>query len=58
MHNKVIGRTQTGFTEVSAQSLSANCDLDLCSSDMVLLPDTPFCHDNYLCQIIFKSYHA
>ena len=29
MHNKVMGRTRTGFTEVYAQSLSANCDLDL-----------------------------
>ena len=28
MHNKVMGRTQTGFTEVSAQSLSTDCDLD------------------------------
>ena len=28
MHNKVMGRTQTGFTEVYAQSLSADCDLD------------------------------
>ena len=29
MHNKVMGRTRTGFTEVYAQSLSADCDLDL-----------------------------
>ena len=29
MHNKVIGRTRTGFSEDYAQSLSANCDLDL-----------------------------
>ena len=29
MHNKVMGWTQTGFTEVYAQSLSADCDLDL-----------------------------
>ena len=56
MHNKVMGRKQTGFTEVSAQSLSANCDLDLCPSDMVLVPNTSSCHDDYLCQIIFKSY--
>ena len=28
-HNKVMDRTQTGFTEVYAQSLSADCDLDL-----------------------------
>ena len=29
MHNKVMDRTRTGFTEVYAQSLSADCDLDL-----------------------------
>ena len=29
MHNKVMGRTQTGFTEVYAKSLNADCDLDL-----------------------------
>ena len=29
MHNTVIGRTRTDFTEVYAQSLSVDCDLDL-----------------------------
>ena len=29
MHDKVMDRTRTGFTEVYAQSLSADCDLDL-----------------------------
>ena len=29
MHNKVMGRTRTGFTKVYAQNFSANCDLDL-----------------------------
>ena len=29
MNNKVMGRTRTGFTEVSAPSLSADCGLDL-----------------------------
>ena len=29
MHNKVMGQTRTGSTEVYAQSLSADCDLDL-----------------------------
>ena len=29
MHNKVMGRTRTGSTEVNAQSLSVDCDLDL-----------------------------
>ena len=29
MYNKVMGLTRTGFTEVYAQSLSVDCDLDL-----------------------------
>ena len=29
MYNKVMGRAQSGFTEVYSQSLSADCDLDL-----------------------------
>ena len=29
MHNKVMGQTGTGSTEVNAQSLSADCDLNL-----------------------------
>ena len=29
LHNKVMGRTGTGTTEVYAQSLRVNCDLDL-----------------------------
>ena len=58
MHNKIMGRTQTGFTEVYAQSLSADCELDLWPSDMVLVHDTLFCHDDHLCQIIFKSHYA
>ena len=29
MHNKVMGRTRTSLTEVYAQSLNADCDLDL-----------------------------
>ena len=29
MHNKVMGWTRTGSTEVYAQSLSVDCDLDL-----------------------------
>ena len=58
MHNKVMGRTQTGFTEVYAQSLSADCDRDLWPSDMILVRDTLSCHDYHLCQIIFKSHHV
>ena len=58
MHNKVMGRTRTGFTEVYAQILSADCDLDLCPSEMVLLRDTSSCHDDHLRQIIFKSQNA
>ena len=51
MHNKVMSRTRTGYTEVSAQSLSADCDLDL------LVRDTSSCHD-HLYQIIFKSLYV
>ena len=29
MHNIVMGQTRTGFTEVHAQSLNADCDLEL-----------------------------
>ena len=58
MHKKIMGRTRTGFTEVYAQSLSAGCDFDFCSSDMVLVCDTSSCHDDHLCQIIFKSHHV
>ena len=58
MYNKVMGRTRPDFTEVYAQSLSADCDLDLWSSDMVLVRDTSSCHDDHLCQIIFKSHHV
>ena len=53
MHNKVMGRTRTGFTEVDAQSLSADCDLDF---DLVIfLFVTHRRHDDHLCHIIFKS---
>ena len=52
MNNKLMGRTQTGFTEVYAQSLSAHCDLDLWPSDI------SSCHDDHLCQIIFKSHYV
>ena len=38
MYNKVMGWTQTGSTEVYAQSVSAECDFDLQPSDMVLIP--------------------
>ena len=57
-HGKVMGRTRTGFTEVYAQSLSIDCDLDLWPNDMLLVRDTLSCHDDHLCQIIFKSHHA
>ena len=58
MHNQVIGRTQTGFTEVYAQSLSADCDLDLWPSHIALIRDTSSCYDDQLCQIIFESHNA
>ena len=49
IHNKVMGRTRTGFTEAYAKCLSADCDLDLKPSDMVYIRDTSTCHDDYLC---------
>ena len=58
MHKKVMGRTGKGFTEVYAQSLSADYDLDLRPRDMALVCDTLSCHDDHLCQIIFKSHYA
>ena len=58
MHNNVMGRTQTGFTEVYAQSSKADCDLDLWPSDMVLVHDTSSCHGDHLYQNIFKSHNA
>ena len=54
MYEKIIGRTHTGFTEAHAQSLSADCESDLCPSDMVLVRDTSSCHDDHLCHIIFN----
>ena len=53
-----MGQTQTGFTEVYAQSLRADCDLDLEPSDMILVHNTSSCHDDHLCQIIFRSNYA
>ena len=53
-----MGWTRTGFTEVYAQSLSADCDLDLWPSDMLLNRDTLSCHDDHLCRIIFKFRYA
>ena len=58
MQNKVMGRTQTGFTEVYAQSLNADCDLDIRPSDMILVRNILPCHDDHLSQIIFKSHHV
>ena len=58
MHDKVMGLTQTGFSEANAQSLSADCDLDLWPSNKVLTRDTLSSPDEHLCQIIFKSYYA
>ena len=47
-----MSRSRTGFTEVYAQSLSADWDLDLQPSDMVFVHDTLSCHDDHLSQII------
>ena len=40
MHDKDMGPTRTGFTEAYAQSLKANCALDLWPSNIVLVGDT------------------
>ena len=58
MQNKLMGQTRTGVTEVYVQSLSADCDLDFWPSNMVLVPDTSFCHDDHLFHIIFKSHYV
>ena len=58
MHDKVMDGTRTGSAEVYAQILSADCDLDLRPSDMVLVRNTVFCHDDYLSQIIFQFHYA
>ena len=52
------GQEQTGFTEIYAQSLSADCNIDLRRNDMVLVHDTLLCHEDHLYQLIFKSHHA
>ena len=57
-HRSSYGQTQTGFTEIYAQSLSADCDIDLWPNDMVLVHDTLFCHDDHLYQPIFRIHHA
>ena len=51
-------QTRTGFTEIYAQSLSADWYIDLWCNDTVLVHDTLFCHDDHLYQLIFKSHHA
>ena len=55
MHDKVMGQTQTGFTEAYAQSFRAQCDVTF---DLVLVWDTSSCQNDHLSQIIFKSHHA
>ena len=54
MHNKVMGQTRTGFTDIYAHSLSVDCDLDLWPSDMVLVHNTSYCPDNQLFLNHFK----
>ena len=58
MHNKVMGRKRTGFTEFYAQSLSADCHLSFWPSNMALVQDILSGHDDNLCQIIYKSHKA
>ena len=58
MHNTVIWVGHEQVSLIFAQSFSADCDLDLWPSDMVLVRDTSSCHDDNLYQIIFKSHYA
>ena len=58
MQHKVTALTRTGFTEAYAVSLSVNYVLDLEPINMVLARYTLFCHDDLVCQIIFKSHDA
>ena len=58
MNDNVTGPTRTGFTKAFSQSLRASCDLDLWCNDVVVVCDKLSCHDDYLCEIIFKSHHA
>ena len=44
-----MGQTQTGFTDVYAQSLSADYDFDLRANDMILV------HDNLFVMIIISA---
>ena len=39
----------------SRRTSSANCDLDFWPSNMVHTWDTSSCHDDHLCQIIFRT---
>ena len=54
MHNKVMGPKRTAFTEVYAQSLSADCNLDLRPHDMILVCNTSSCHADHLCKKYFQ----
>lgn len=51
-------QTQTGFSEIYAQHLSADCDIDLCHNNMVFAHDTLFGHADHLYLNNFKSHHA
>ena len=46
------------LTLAYAQTSRTQCDFDLQARDMVVAHDTLFCHDNHLCQMILKTYHA
>ena len=46
------------ITEACAQTVSADCELDIWLRDMLLAQDTLSCLDDHSCQIIFKSHHA
>ena len=51
-------RGSTSITEVFAQCIRADCDLDFRPSDMVLICNILTSIDDFLCQLIFKSHLA
>ena len=54
-------KLRTCFTEANAQRLCVDYDLDIRPSyisDIILARDTLSCHDNHLCQLVFKLNYA
>ena len=51
MQEKVLGRARTCYFVAYAQCLIVDCDLDLCTRDMVFAHETSSCYDDYLQKI-------